>query len=84
MIEDKCYLTVACRLFPMGNLWWDSSLVRMVPEWAHNENNPFGKSAKDNPTVTVLYEVDLEALVRRDYENAFFYLTHLSNPDFGT
>jgi predicted GH43/DUF377 family glycosyl hydrolase len=83
MIEDKCYLTVACRLFPMGNLWWDNSLVRMVPEWAHNEDNPYGKSAKDNPTVTVLYEVDLEALVRKDYEKAFFYLTHLSNPDFG-
>ena len=83
MIEDKCYMTVACRLFPMGNLWWNNSLVRLVPDWAKNEDNPFGKSAKDNPTVTVLYEVDLDALMERDYDNAFFYLTHLSNPDFG-
>lgn len=83
MIEDKCYLTVACRLFPLGNLWWNNNMTRMVPEWAKNEDNPFGKSAKDNPTVTVLYEVDLEALVNKDYDNGFYYLTHLSNPDFG-
>ncbi|MBE7038027.1 MAG: hypothetical protein E7404_03895 [Ruminococcaceae bacterium] len=83
MIEDKCYLTVACRLFPLGNLWWNNNMTRMVPDWTSNEDNPFGKSAKDNPTVTVLYEVNLEKLVKRDYDNAFYYLTHLSNPDFG-
>lgn len=83
MIEDKCYLTVACRLFPLGNLWWNNNMTRMVPDWASSEDNPFGKSAKDNPTVTVLYEVNLEKLVKRDYDNAFYYLTHLSNPDFG-
>jgi len=84
MIEDKCYLTVACRLFPLGNLWWKDDMTRMTPEWAKQDDNPFGTSAAQyNPTVTVLFEVDLDKLLERDYDNAFFYLTHLSNPDFG-
>lgn len=83
MIEDKYYLTVSARQFPMGNLWWDTSLIRMVPDWAENEDNPFGKTAKDNLIVTVLYQVFPEALLKKDYDNAFSYITNLTNPEFG-
>ena len=42
-----------------------------------------GRAASENLSVTVLWEVDLEALKARAYERAFTYVTHLNDPERG-
>lgn len=81
-LEGCCYMTVACRLFAPGAYWICDCPTQCAPAWAL-EPNPFGKAARENLTVTVLFRVDLTALEAHDYDNAFCYVTNLTNPDFG-
>ena len=84
IIDGKCYMTVACRFIPLPQMWKNPNLRYFVGEWAKNkESNPFGKVADLNLTVSVLYEVNLDALEKNDYDNAFRYITHLTNPEYG-
>lgn len=81
-VEGKCYMTAACRMFPPGPYWENDDPIQCCPNWIR-EAHPFGLAAAKNVTVTVLYEVDLCALESGDYDNAFVYITNLTNPDFG-
>lgn len=81
IIDGVCYLTVACRMFPPGPYWEKDDPLQCMPEWAKDDGNPYGTA--DNPTVTVLYRVDLDALGQKDYGNAFEYVTNLTNPIYG-
>jgi len=81
-VEDGCYMTAACRMFPPGPYWINDDPAQCCPEWI-NGDHPFGRAATENVTVTVLYKVDLTALENGDYDNAFLYITNLTNPDFG-
>ena len=82
MLEDKCYMTAACRMFPPGAYWVHDEPMQCAPEWAREETG-FGRASSENVTVTVLYEVDFEALEKQDFSNAFSYITNLTNPEFG-
>ena len=80
-IDGACYMTVACRMFPPGPYWENDDSVQCMPEWAKEGDNPYG--TQRNPTVNVLYRVNLQALERGEYEDAFKYVTHLTNPHYG-
>ncbi|MCQ2449279.1 MAG: hypothetical protein MJ132_03720 [Clostridia bacterium] len=80
-IGDQVYLTVACRMFPPGPYWEHDDPAQCMPAWGIRDENPF--NTQDNPTVTVLYSVDLKALENEDFENAFTYITNLTNPKYG-
>ncbi len=77
-IEDECYCTVACRMFPPGPFWEHDDPQQCMPEWAKGSENPFHTQA--NPTVTLLYKIDLDALCKKDYKKAFTYVTNLTSP----
>lgn len=81
-VEKKCYMTVACRMFPPGAYWIFDSPAQCAPDWINGEQ-PFGLAASKNVTVTVMYEVDLDALGRKEYDLAFKYITNLTNADLG-
>lgn len=90
-IEGKTYLTAACRLFPPGPYWdisaWKSGRgkydhsVKNIPAWALEKNNGLGRAASENLTVTVLYEIDVENLKKKDYDNAFTYICSLTDAE---
>ena len=82
-IDGVCYLTTACRMFAPGAYWkTDGTGGACVPNWAYNKDeNPFGTHY--NPTVSVLYKVDLKELAAKNYEKAFSYITHLNDPAYG-
>jgi len=80
-VESTCYMTAACRMFPPGPYWDHDDPVQCMPAWALGAENPFDTQA--NPTVNVLYKVDLAALGKGDYENAFQYVTYLTDPEKG-
>lgn len=80
-IEDTCYMTAACRMFPPGPYWDHDDPVQCMPEWALGDENPF--DTQINPTVDILYEVDLDALSAQNYDKAFKYVTHLTDPEKG-
>ncbi|MBR5508062.1 MAG: hypothetical protein IKV88_08455 [Clostridia bacterium] len=80
-VEGECYLNAACRMFPPGPYWEHDDPVQCMPEWALTDENEFG--TRDNPTVNVLYKVDLAALEKREYEKAFSYVCHLTDPEKG-
>ena len=80
-IEGKCYLNTACRMFPPGPYWDHDAPEQCMPEWALTEENIFG--TRENPTVNVLYELDLKALSVKDYKKAFRYVCHLTDPAKG-
>ena len=81
-VDGKCYMTVACRMFPPGPYWINDDPVQCCPHWTKGEH-PFGLAATENVTVTVLYEVDLDALENGGYDKAFSYITNLTNPELG-
>lgn len=81
MIDDECYCTLACRMFPPGPFWEHDDPVQCMPEWAKGSDNPFGTQA--NPTVTVLFRVNLDALSKKDYDSAFTYVTNLTSVQKG-
>lgn len=80
-IEDQCYLTLACRMFPPGPYWEQDIPTQCAPDWALSDDSPF--FIGDNYTVTVLYKVDLKALGNKDYSNAFTFITNLTDPKYG-
>jgi predicted GH43/DUF377 family glycosyl hydrolase len=52
-----------------------------MPEWAKGAENPYDTA--QNPTVNVLFRVHLDQLAAGNYEQAFDYVTHLTNPYYG-
>ncbi|MDD5458786.1 MAG: hypothetical protein PHF37_05290 [Phycisphaerae bacterium] len=80
-LEGELYLTVACRMFPPGPYWEHDDPMQCAPEWTQTVDNPFGRAAQENLTVSVLYKVLFEHLVAQDYDNAFAYITHLNDPE---
>jgi len=80
-IEGECYLTLACRMFPPGPYWIHDDPQQCMPDWALHSDAPY--VSKENATVTVLYKVDLDLLGKRDYDNAFTFITHLTDPKRG-
>ena len=80
-IEGECYVIIAARTFPAGPYWEHDDPVQCMPEWAKQEDSPIGNQG--NVTTTVLYKVDLERLAAKDYEQAFSYVTDLTDPKNG-
>lgn len=80
-VEDECYLTLACRMFPPGPYWEQDIPTQCAPDWALQPDSPF--KIGDNYTVTVLYRVDLKALGGKDYKKAFTFITNLTDPKYG-
>lgn len=78
-VEGSLYLTVACRLFPPGPYWEGDKRRDNLPDWAEDKDNMIGQLANRNDTVTVLYTVDLAALKKQDYDNAFSYVGPLTD-----
>lgn len=78
-VEGQLYLTVACRLFPPGAYWLGDKRKDNLPDWVLQEDSPLGHLAMRNDTVTVLYQVDLNALKSREYEKAFAYVGPLTD-----
>jgi hypothetical protein len=81
--EGECYATTACRMFPPGPYWEHDEPTQCAPEWIFSEANPFGKAASKNVTVNVLFKVHLDYLAQKKYEQAFEYVTYLTDPRFG-
>jgi predicted GH43/DUF377 family glycosyl hydrolase len=83
-LEGKTYLTVACRMFPPGPYFdrkcevYDRSRGN-IPQWVYTSESPFGDEARKNPSITVLYEIDVPKLKKGDYEHAFTYICPLTN-----
>lgn len=82
-LEGRCYLIAATRLMPPGPYWEHDDPVQCSPEWIHDARQPFGRAARENVTNNVLYEVSLDHLLRGEYEQAFHYVAHLTNPEYG-
>lgn len=80
-LEDQLYLTVACRMFPPGPYWDHDDPMQCAPAWAVEGKHDLGRAASQNVTVTVLFRVDLAKLAIGDYDNAFGYVTNLTDPD---
>ncbi len=80
-IEGECYCIIAARTFPAGPYWEHDDPVQCMPEWAKRPDSPIGNQG--NVTTTVLYKVDLSALAVKDYENAFSFVTDLTDPKNG-
>lgn len=81
--EGGLYLTTACRMFPPGPYWENDEPMQCAPEWAVNGDHDLGKAASENYTVNVLWEVNLDALKARNYADAFTYVEHVTNAEFG-
>jgi len=82
-LEGKLYLTVACRMFPPGPYWEHDEPLQCTPPWALDADLPFGRAARENLTVNVLFEVHLDKLIARQYEQAFTYLGPMTDPQRG-
>jgi beta-1,2-mannobiose phosphorylase / 1,2-beta-oligomannan phosphorylase len=83
-LDGKLYCTTANRMFPPGAYWEGDKPMCCAPAWAGEPGGRgLGRAATENLTVTTLWEVDLEALKSGDYDRAFFYVTHLSDPARG-
>ncbi len=79
MVEGEYYLTVACRMFPPGPYWEGDKRRDNLPDWAMDKENPFGTTAYNNDTTTVLYKLDLNRLKNQEYEHAFQYVCALTD-----
>ncbi len=83
-IGKKTYMAVCTRMFPVGPYWLDGvdyGVQLYKPEWARKDDNPFGKGVSS--CGNVLYEVDMDKLAKREYEQAFTVVSHLTDPEFG-
>ena len=81
-LGGKLYCTTACRMFPPGPYWEKDDPMQCAPAWARRPNG-LGRAASENVTVSVLWEVDLASLATSRYEEAFTYITHLTDPERG-
>lgn len=83
-MEGECYVLVACRVFPPGPYWLHDEPTQCAPAWAKDSaTTKLGKAATENVTVNVLLKVDLEKLSAHQYECAFSYVSHLTDPQHG-
>jgi predicted GH43/DUF377 family glycosyl hydrolase len=82
-LDGQCYLVAACRLMPPGPYWEHDEPTQCAPAWVGTPENPFGQAASKNVTVNVLFKVDLERLAAKDYDHAFRYVIHLTDPERG-
>ncbi len=82
-LEDRLYVSVAGRMFPPGPFWKLDQPMQCAPRWAIDGTHTLGRAATENLAVSVLYEVEFDKLRKRDYENAFKYVMHLTNPEWG-
>jgi predicted GH43/DUF377 family glycosyl hydrolase len=82
-LHGRLHMTTACRMFPPGPYWEHDEPMQCAPAWAKSPGHEFGKAASCNYTVNVLWAVDLESLKTRNYAQAFSYITHLTNAEFG-
>lgn len=78
-LEGKYYLTTACRMFPPGPYWEGDKRRDNLPDWAMQEDNPFGTAAYNNDTTTVLFQLHLDQLRKGNYEAAFSYVCVLTD-----
>jgi beta-1,2-mannobiose phosphorylase / 1,2-beta-oligomannan phosphorylase len=78
-VEGQLYVSVASRMFPPGPYWLGDKRRDNCPDWAYEEKNPFGIAASLNDTTTVLYRLDLNKLKNREYQNAFTYVSSLTD-----
>lgn len=78
-IEEEYFMTVACRMFPPGAYWEGNKRRDNLPEWVMTEKNPFGTTASNNDTTTVLYKLNIEQLNRMNYEKVFQYVCPLTD-----
>lgn len=83
MVENKLYLSVAGRLFPPGPFWACEEIGPYIPDWGKSGEHTFGRAVTENLAVSALYEVDLAQLSQRNYEEAFKYVTNLTDPELG-
>ncbi len=81
--EGKIYLSVACRAFPPGPYWLKDDPLQCMPAWACDPAHGFGSAVSANTTVSLLFELNLEKLAARDYDDAFTYIAPLHEPDAG-
>ncbi len=79
--EEELYLSVACRTFPPGPYWDHDDPQQCMPAWAMDASHGLGKAVTENSTVSLLYQVDLAALKRHDYDSAFTFTGPLHPPD---
>ena len=78
-VNGKTYLTVASRLFPPGPYWEKDARRDNLPDWVADDETPVGVCARRNDTVTVLYELDVDALKSGNYDSAFTYVCPLTD-----
>lgn len=78
-VEKELYLTTACRMFPPGPYWEGDMRKDNIPDWAMNPENPFGTTAYNNDTTTVLFKLNLEELKSLNYDKAFQYVCTLTD-----
>lgn len=85
-VEANWYVSVACRPFPPGPYWLSDqdppveTRFEYVPDWIfkQSDEDPFIKTARENDTVTVLFKLNLPALISQNYEAAFEYVGPLT------
>lgn len=82
-LEGRLYLTAACRMFPPGPYWEHDDPLQCTPGWVRSADHSFGRAARENLTVNVLYEVHLDRLATGRYDEAFSYLGPLTDPERG-
>ena len=82
-IEDKLYLTAACRMSPPGPYWDHDEPLQCTPSWALTAHETFGDAATQNLTVNVLFEIDPQKLAQQDYDHCFSYVGPLTYPSRG-
>jgi len=82
-LAGQLYLTTACRMFPPGPYWEQDEPTQCAPGWATEPGGRLGRAARENVTVSVLWEVNLLRLAAGDYSGAFTYVTHLTDPELG-
>lgn len=82
-LDGGLYLSAACRMFPPGPYWVHDDPMQCAPEWARREDQPFGRSASENLTVTVVYRLILERLKEKNYSESFAYVGPITDPDRG-
>ncbi|MBC2602972.1 hypothetical protein H5P30_14405 [Puniceicoccus vermicola] len=82
-LEGKCYLVTASRLFAPGAYWIKDDPVQCAPEWAVSGRHGLGRAASENLTVSVLYEIDRDAWIQKDYAAASRYVAAITDPERG-
>ncbi len=82
-LDGELHMTVAARMFPPGPYWTGTPLTCCSPDWALRGDHGLGMAVTANVTVSILYRVDLAALSQRRYDEAFTYITHLTDPQKG-